>query len=325
MTTTTRTRRNPTRRWTQHLTRALSSPGNLLAGAGALALAAITWNPLPLVLYGIGEPVWLYNATSSQRYEDQLRAEEAEAARARKRRGLAWLGCQLRALLNETPCGIWTQRGRLPDYVGTYARLVEMRDQTAHIVTTRDAPARVLEEDIVARMDDMLRAYLMMVRERLLFHCALARFYPQLAELDGDRGLGPVLIAPSRPVSSETAFVSLANALDEVRAKIRSFDAALVTRPQHEEVYRPLIETLGKRLADLERRGKNDLDIAAQLEVFPDQFEIILSKLATPHADVGEVVDDMKLLIEQTDDTVSFAEDMRTSDRSTIERLEHAG
>ncbi len=312
---------SPTR-WTQHLARALAAPGNLLAGAGALALSALTWNPLPLVLYGLGEPVWLYSATSSRRYDDQLRIEDQEAVQARRRRGLAWLGCQLRALLNETPCGSWTQRRHLPDYAGTYTRLVEIRDQTAHIVTTRNAFARALEEDIVARMDDMLRAYLTMVRERLLFHCALARIYPQLAELDDAQLAGPVLAAPPRSVSSETPFVTIEAALAEVRAKIRGFEATLVTRPQHAEVYRPIIETLEKRCHELERRGKSDLEIGAQLEVFPDQFEIILGKLATPQADVGEVVDDMKLLLEQTDDTVRFAEDMRTS---SPERLEHAG
>jgi len=37
-----------------------------------------------------------------------------------------------------------------------------------------------LEEEVVARMDDMLRSYLMMACERLRMHCALARVYPRL-------------------------------------------------------------------------------------------------------------------------------------------------
>ncbi len=300
-------RRTATHHWTQHIARALSSPINLVTGAGALALSALTWNPLPLVLFGLGEPVWLYSATTSQRYEAALRAEEAEAAHAHKRQGLAELRGQLQTLLTGTPCGVWTQRGRLPDYAATYARLVEMREQTAHIVATRDAPARTLEEDIVARMDDMLRAYLTMVRERLLFHCALARIYPQLAEL----AISGAHVAPPRPAVTDVPFVAVASAVEEVRGKIGSFEAALARQPRHEEVYRPLIESLEKRFLDLERRGENDRNIAAQLDVFPDQFEIILGKLATTHGDIGEVVDDMKLLLEQTDDTVSFAEDMR--------------
>jgi len=39
-----------------------------------------------------------------------------------------------------------------------------------------------LEEEVVARMDDMLRSYLMMACERLRMHCALARVYPRLPE-----------------------------------------------------------------------------------------------------------------------------------------------
>ncbi|MGH9885161.1 MAG: hypothetical protein ACREBE_06515, partial [bacterium] len=59
----------------------------------------------------------------------------------------------------------------------------------------------------------------------------------------------------------------------------------------------------------------NDRAIAAQLGVFPDQFEIILGKLAGAQADVSAVIGEMKLLLEQTDDTVRFVEDTRPVDR----------
>ena len=36
--------------WIRHLHRALASPGNLLAASGALAVSALAWNPLPLIL-----------------------------------------------------------------------------------------------------------------------------------------------------------------------------------------------------------------------------------------------------------------------------------
>src|SRR5262249_61830408 len=97
-------------------------------------------------------------------------------------------------------------------------------------------------------------------------------------------------------------------------------DALPISRraPEHDEVYRPMIEALERRLAELELRGKNDRTMAAQLEVFPEQFEIILGKLATTQADAGEVIGDMKLLLEQTDDTVRFAEDTRGAERHTV-------
>ncbi len=323
------------RPWTQHLRRALAAPGNLLAGAGAVMASAITWNPLPLILYGLGEPLWLYKATASQRYAKELRAERRDAAREDNRRSLVWHEQQLAYLLQATPCGLWTRRGQLPDYAATYGRLVQMRDQMAQLVATRNDPAAVLEQDIVARMDDMLRAYLLMTRERLLFHCSLARVYPQLPEPPSDaeptlmdrvkRALiatppeEPILIAPWR---EDTRFVSLDDAIGEVKAKIATFERDAT---EHEEVYRPILDVLARRLDELEQRGKNDRVMAAQLKVFPDQFELILNKLATTRADVSEVVGDMKLLLEQTDDTVSFAEDIRSAERHTLGKLTSLG
>src|SRR5262245_13464840 len=92
-----------------HLRRALVAPGNLTAGAGALALSAIAWNPLPLVLYGLGQPVWLYNAAVSKRYAEAIRGD-------REREVLEVHEAQLRALAIETPCGRWMSGGQLPDY-----------------------------------------------------------------------------------------------------------------------------------------------------------------------------------------------------------------
>jgi hypothetical protein len=319
------------RPWTQHFRRALASPGNLIAGASAVLAAAVTWNPLPLILYGLGEPVWLYTATTSERYTRRLRDERKQAAATESRRALAWREHQLAVLLRTTPCGLWVRRGLLPDYAATYARLVEMRDQAAQIVERRHDAANALEQDIVARMDDMLRAYLMMAKERLLFHCALAKIYPQLPEppaaapppslldrikhaLVAPQALEPTQLVPWR---DDTRFVSLDDASGEIRGKLAGFARETQRTPSHDEVYRPMIEVLERRTDELELRGKNDLTMAAQLEVFPDQFELILHKLATTQADVSEVAGDMKLLLEQTDDTVRFAEDTRAAERHT--------
>jgi hypothetical protein len=320
------------RAWTQHFRRALASPGNLIAGAGAVLAAAVTWNPLPLILYGLGEPVWLYTATTSERYTRQMRDERKGAVLAEGRRALTWREQQLAVLLQTTPCGGWTRHGQLPDYAATYARLVAMRDQAAQVVERRHDAAQALELDIVARMDDMLRAYLMMAKERLLFHCSLAKVYPQLPEPPAaapERSLldkiKRALVAPAEPEPAvlaawqgDTRFVSLDDARGEIRGKLAGLARDTQRIPEHDEVYRPLVDVLERRLGELELRGKNDLTMAAQLRIFPDQFEIILHKLATTQADVGEVVSDVKLLLEQTDDTVRFAEDTRSAERHTL-------
>jgi hypothetical protein len=327
---------NKPRPWTQHLWRALTAPGNLVAAAGAAMVAAITWNPLPLVLFGLAEPAWLYSATSGRRYTRLLLEERKHATITHGQLALAWREQQLVQLLTATPCGMWTKRGRLPDYMTTYGRLVEMRDQTARIVAGRDDAARALEEDIVTRMDDMLRAYLMMAKERLLFHCSLAKVYPQLPEAPpGPRTswdkLKAALVTPPEadpappPWAHDTRFVTVEDAIEEVRDRLQGFRREVQRNRDHEEVYAPMIEVTERRGDELAQRGRHDLGLAAQLKVFPDSFEIILNKLATSKADVSEVVSDMKLLLEQTDDTVQFAADTRGVERETLQRMNELG
>lgn len=319
------------RPWILHVRRALTSPGNLIAGAGCVLASAVTWNPLPLILYGLGEPVWLYAATTSGRYARDVAVDRRSAAHDASRRALGWSEQQLADLLAATPGGEWIRRGHLPDYPAAYARLVAMRDQAEHIVLQRDDAANVLEHDIVARMDDMLRGYLLMARERLLFHCALAKIYPQLAAPAGAPPpslLGRIkraLIATAAPLPAsqaawpdDTPFVSPAHAEREIRDKLAGFARDIGRNPAHDEVYRPIIDGLEHRLAELAVRGQHDLAIAAQLKVLPDQIDIILNKLATTQADVSEVIADVKLLLEQTDDAVRFAEDTRTAERHTL-------
>jgi len=285
-------------RWMRHLRRALAAPGNLVAASGAIALAAVTWNPLPLILYGLGEPVWLYQAARGGRYERELTEED-------RRRVTGGLERQLAALMRGTPCGAWIRGGHLPNYPVAYARLVELREQIERIVAARDGIARPLEDDIVARLDDMLRAYLALARERLLFHCALAKVYPQLQ--------AAALEEPALPWCQDTRFVSLEHALRDVGDRAERLRGELRQRPEHDEVYGPVIETLERRCEELEARGRSDREMAAQLAVFPDQFELIASKLASAPASAGEIAEEMKLLVEQTDDTVRFAEDLRGS------------
>jgi hypothetical protein len=321
------------RPWVYQVRRALVAPGNLIAGAGAVLVSAVTWNPLPLILYGLGEPMWLYRAARSQRYSQLLLDDGQRADREAFQRTVQWRERQLASLLQTTPCGLWVRRGRLPDYGTTYFRLREVRDQAAQIVARRHDAAHELEQDIIARMDDMLLSYLTMVRERMVFHCALAKIYPQLPELPAAEP-PPTLLdrmrrlmfrpAAAPPAAAQawhvdTAFVALDDAISEVRGKLVGFAHETKRNPAHEEVYLPMVEALQRRLDELERRGKNDQVIAAQLRLFPDQFDLILNKLATTQADVSAVVDDMKQLLEQTEDTVQFADDIRDPERPALE------
>ena len=116
----------------------------------------------------------------------------------------------------------------------------------------------------------------------------------------------------------DTRFVSLADAEREIRDKLAGFARDIDRNPAHDEVYRPIIDSLERRLGELVVRGQHDLAMAAQLKVLPDQMDIILNKLATTQADVSEVIADVKLLLEQTDDAVRFAQDTRSAERHTL-------
>jgi hypothetical protein len=296
----------PVRSWSQRAWQALTAPANVLVGAGALVVASMAWTPLPLVLYGLGQPVWIARAARD-------RAESARQLQVRT------LEAQLDQLVRTTPCGAWIRQGKLPDYRAIYARLVETREQTARVVAARDDATHALAQDIVERQGDMLRAYLAMARDRLLFACALAQIYPQLvtpAPVTLGARIKRALYArtPEVALISDATFVSIEQAIAEVATKTAGLEAELAASPDHAPVYRPILATLATRKAELARRGAHDRDMAAQLRVFPDQFELILSKLATTGASVGEVVDDMALLLEQTDDTVAFDADLRDLD-----------
>jgi hypothetical protein len=293
--------------WIKNLHGAVTSPGNLIAGAGALALSALTWNPLPLILFSLGEPVFLFRRATRTPADTRVHIKTLEH--------------QLGALMQCSPCGNWARQDRLPDYATIYARLQHTRDQTSRIVADRRDAASTLAQDIAARLDDMLYAYLVMVRERLLFHCSLAGVFLQLpAPPEPPRFVDRIarafvvqVLEVAPPWREDTPFVSLAAATTELRRKIAGFEAQIAREAAHEDVYRPIIDSLGKHLRELELRGKHDRQRAAQLEVFPEQFAIIQQKLGTPQPDYDDVVTDMKLLLEQTDDTVSLAEELRAN------------
>lgn len=320
--------------WKAHLWRAAKAPGNLIVGAAALAASAILVNPLPLILYGLGQPVWLYHGTTSGRYAKQIEAEWKAAAEARTAEELAWLRDGIRSLVARSPSGVWIREGRIPDYLGQYDRLTEIRDQIASRVASRDDVAKALEEDIVAQMDGMLRAYLRMTRERLLFLCSLAGVYPEFDEAPPARTKAPSRLrrlffteAEEEPVAADGArarFVTLEARLDDLQRKIDEMENDIADQPENREVYQPNIDMYRKLMAELRERGKKDQWMTAQLKTFPGTFEYILSRMASAQTDVSDIVGDMKLLIEQTDDTVRFAEEMRSSESSTVRRAQAA-
>ena len=57
------------------IAKAIQSPGNLVTGAVSLAASAVLWNPLPLILWGLGATGWVTLAGTGQRYIRQIEEE----------------------------------------------------------------------------------------------------------------------------------------------------------------------------------------------------------------------------------------------------------
>ncbi|MES1211622.1 MAG: hypothetical protein ABUL63_04750, partial [Acidobacteriota bacterium] len=159
--------------WRKSLKLAIASPGNVISGAVAVAASAAFWNPLPLIIWGLGSTGWTIFASTGKSLQKKIEAEEARERDAEVEAEREGLRARVEASLNEPPVGAWVRRGALPDYMQSYRRLVDLRDKVARILKDRAAQAGmdlfVDSEGVLQQMNYMLTAYLGFVRERLVY------------------------------------------------------------------------------------------------------------------------------------------------------------
>jgi hypothetical protein len=157
--------------------RAAAANGNLISGAGALVASAALWNPLPLLLWGVGAVGWVLYAATSEKYtrrvlDDERKAEELKADQEREA-----LRAKIGGLLERRPFAGWLRAGLLPDYLRVFARLVAVRDRVAQLLAER-------HEDYLAglgiqnQLTYLLTAYLQFVQARLTLLQTLLDFRP---------------------------------------------------------------------------------------------------------------------------------------------------
>src|SRR6476620_9766147 len=60
--------------------RAALAPANVISGAVALAASAALWNPLPLILWGLGSAGWVSFASTAERFHKLIAVEERQSA-----------------------------------------------------------------------------------------------------------------------------------------------------------------------------------------------------------------------------------------------------
>src|SRR5580693_3306666 len=125
---------DPKEVWKKAAGRAAAAPGNVAGAAVAAAASAALWNPLPLILWGLGAAGWVLYASTSEGYTRRILDEERAEAEAEAEAARGALRAQVGAVLAQPPFSLWIRAGLLPDYLATFARLVEVRDRVGRLL-----------------------------------------------------------------------------------------------------------------------------------------------------------------------------------------------
>jgi hypothetical protein len=177
-------------------TSAAASTGNVVSGAGALVASAVIWNPLPLLLWGLGSAAWVLFAATSPKYTRRVLDAERLAAEDAADRERQALRVKIEATLARRPFTGWLRAGVLPDYLLAFTHLVAVRDRVAQTLAER-------HDDFLAglgiqkQLTYLLGAYLQFVQARLTVLQLLADFRPAGSGGDAESGGGP----PAAPAS----------------------------------------------------------------------------------------------------------------------------
>jgi hypothetical protein len=182
----------PTEVFKKALARAATATPNVVTGAVTLVASAVLWNPLPLVLWGLGAVGWVLGASTSPRYTRRILDEERLAEEAKADQEREAIRSKIEQTVAQPPFAGWMRAGLLPDYLQVFARLAAVRDRVARLLADR-------KEDFLAglgiqnQLTYLLTAYLQFVQARLTLLQTLTEFRP--AASGGGGGAGTVAAA----------------------------------------------------------------------------------------------------------------------------------
>ncbi|HEX9940417.1 MAG TPA: hypothetical protein VGG03_00255 [Thermoanaerobaculia bacterium] len=302
--------------WKKVAAKAVKSPGNLVSGAVCLAASAATWNPLPLILWGLGSTGWVMFASSSERFAKAVLEEERLAREAQAERNREVLRQKVEVMLAENPIAGWTRSGILPDYMSVYRRLLEIRARVAKVLADRTDLEAGLRGGILQQLGYMLSAYLNFVRERIVYLQILTNIRPGPGAL---REAPPPPPPPDRRRDSRLRPVpppspplpSVEKRLAEVDEKIKQLKELAEKEPATARTRQWHISILEKQRELLLECQKRDQCVVAQLGAFSDVFEVILGRVSASQFSATEVASYMGSVVEQIVETERFVETLR--------------
>jgi len=322
------------------IAKAIQSPGNLVAGAVSLAASAALWNPLPLILWGLGATGWVSLAATGNRYIRQIEDEQRREAEAKAEAEREVLRQKVEASLAENPIGGWVRSGLVPDYMVVYRRLAEIRGRVSKVLGDRQDLDAVSKQGILDQLGYMQSAYLNFVRERIAYLQILTTIRPGAdtpsvptapaaapvssgtgsggisATVDRRRGI-QIQIQPLRPAGSPPPplpaqpLPSVEKRLAEVDEKVKQLQALAESEPATARTRQFHIGILEKQRDLLLECQKRDQCVVAQLGAFSDVFEVILGRVSASQFSATEVASYMGTVVDQVVETEKFVDSLR--------------
>ena len=307
------------------IAKAIQSPGNVVSGAVCLAASAVLWNPLPLILWGLGATGWVTFASQGNRFIRQIEAEEQRKAELKMEQDRELLRQKVEASLAENPINNWTRAGLLPDYMAVYRRLADIRGRVTKVLADRTDLDAGTKSGILQQLGYMLTAYLNFVRERIAYLQILATIRPgadtpspavampapnsSLATPRREVRIFPG--KPPQPAQPASPLPSVEKRLAEVDAKVQQLQELAKTEPATARTREFHIGILQKQRDLLLECQKRDQLVVAQLGAFSDVFEVILGRVSASQLSATEVASYMGTVVEQVLETERFVESLR--------------
>jgi len=300
--------------------RAASSPGNIVSGAVSLAASAALWNPLPLILWGVGSASYILFSSTSEKKLRQVMDDEKQAVEAKTAQDRDRLRSAVEQMLAEPPLAAWIRDGQLPDYASQYRRLEEIRQSIARQAHDRPEVELATEMGIQRQLAYMLTAYLNFVRARVTYVKILATMRtadppgaapppappqafpgrnPQKVRVHGIPPPPPMPGSQGRIPEFGALMESLEKRIADLRELVKKEPAAAKAREWH-------IGILEKQRQLLRECGERDQSVSAQLEAFPDAFNVILGRVSASQFDAEEVASTLGEIVQRVEETDRF-------------------
>ncbi|HEV8582986.1 MAG TPA: hypothetical protein VGX68_28295 [Thermoanaerobaculia bacterium] len=313
------------------IAKAIQSPGNLVTGAVSLAASAVLWNPLPLILWGLGATGWVSMAATGDRYLRKIEEEERRQQEAKAEKDREALLSRVDGMLAENPIAGWIRAGLLPDYLSVYRRLIEIRARVARVLADRTDLDAATQAGILQQLGYMLTAYLNFVRERVVYLQILANIRPaanapreaQPPPPPPERRRGDSRLQPVRPFAPAAApLPSVDKRLAEVDEKVGQLRELAKQEPATARTRQWHIGILEKQRELLLECQKRDQCVVAQLGAFADVFEVILGRVSASQFSATEVASYMGTVVDQIVETERFLDSLKPAMDELIGGLE---